>query len=182
MFGHGKDKDKLEASSREDSLLRQILEELQDLTRQQRIFNKLQAGTLVVLEHLNAVLTPALTSARLSIMPATIPVGGVANAVINGLDQNGQPFVLDATYKVVYRAATPADVDFGAPNPDGSCQITGVGVDAGDAIVADITRPDGFVITTSSDTLTIVPATATPVLTSATLSLTAAAVAAAKKA
>lgn len=112
---------------------------------------------------------PHLTSARTIVMPKTIQVGQTANAAIQGLDQFGKPFPLDATYQVAYSAATPADVSFSPVNPDGSDTVAGINPDAGDAISATITRPDGVVITASADTLMITAAT--PVLTSAAVVL-----------
>jgi len=89
------------------------------------------------------------------------------------LDQNGQPFTLDATYTEAYSASAPADVTVGATNADGSATITGVAADPGDTIGCVITRPDGVQITAGTDVLTITPVTPpTPVLTSATVVLT----------
>ena len=104
-------------------------------------------------------------------MPKTIPVGGTANAAIVGLDQNGKPFTLDATYTVAYASSAPADESFSPVNPDGSDTIAALAASAasGDQISATITRPDGVVITATPDVLTITPVT--PVLTSASVVL-----------
>jgi len=114
---------------------------------------------------------PILTKARISIMPKTVPVGGTANAVIKGVDQNGQPFVLDATYKVTYQSSAPADESFSPVNADGSDTIAALAPSAasGDQISASITRPDGVVINATPDVLTITAATL--VLTSASVVL-----------
>jgi hypothetical protein len=127
---------------------------------------------LVALQEILQVLRrPILTFARVTIMPKTVPVGGTANAVIQGLDQNGQPFVLDATYKVAYQSSTPADESFSPVNADGSDTIAALAASpaAGDQISATITRPDGVVISATPDVLTITAAT--PVLTSASVVL-----------
>jgi hypothetical protein len=113
---------------------------------------------------------PHLTKARIVIMPKQIQVGQTAQAVIQGFDQNGNPFPLDSSYGVTYSASNPADVSFSSPvNPDGSDTITGLAVDAGVAIGATITRPDGAVVSATADTLTIVAPP--PVLTTATVVL-----------
>jgi len=108
-----------------------------------------------------------LTKARVIITMKTVQVGGTANAVIQGLDQNGQPFPLDATYKVAYQSSTPADESFSPVNPDGSDTIAALAASpaAGDQISATIQRPDGVVISATPDVLIITPAV--PVLTSA---------------
>jgi hypothetical protein len=111
---------------------------------------------------------PILTKASIDLMPKTIEVGQTANAVINAVDQFGNPFPLTGL-AVQYVASIPGDVTFGPVNPDGSDTITGVNADAGNAISANITRADGTVITAAPDTLTITPAV--PVLTSATVVL-----------
>ncbi len=157
-------------NSPEIKLLFHILEQLRSNHEVEVQERKLLAGALIALESINERLTPTLTRARITIMPASIQVGKTATATIQGLDQNGQPFPLDETYTVQYSASAPADVSFGAPNPDGSVVITGVNPDAGDNILASITRPDGVVIQTNADTLTVTAATVS-VLTSATLSL-----------
>lgn len=105
-------------------------------------------------------------------MPKTVNVGDKAKAIINGLDQNGQPLALDSTYTVSYSASNPASVSFGTPNPDGSVEITALAADPGNTIGAVITRPDGGTVTASPDVLTIVtPPPPAPVLTSASVSL-----------
>ena len=116
---------------------------------------------------------PQLFQGKVNLMPKTIQVGGTSLATLVCLDQNGQPFTLDATYKEQYSASAPADVTVGTPNADGSATITGVAADPGDTIGCSITRPDGVVITAGTDVLTITPAPPpTPVLTSATVVLT----------
>ena len=166
MFGRGDDK-KIEL---------EVLEALREFSKRLRDLEKVSAGMLVVLENINDILSPAppvLTIMRLTIMPQTVPVGGQAMAVLSGFDQNGNPIVLDTTYKVAYTAAVPADVSFGTINADGSCLVTGVNADAGDAIVAQVTRPsDGAVITSSQDILTVTAVSTAPVLSSVTLTLT----------
>lgn len=108
-----------------------------------------------------------LAKARIELMPKTIQVGQTSTALIQGLDQNGQPFAIQAS-DVSLTAAVPADVSFGTPtaNPDGSVSIvvTGVNADTGDGITATVLG-----VTSNSDTLTIsAPA---PVLTSLQLTL-----------
>ena len=115
------------------------------------------------------LLTPKLYSARIDVMPKTVHVGDVSKATLVGLDQNGQPFPIDATYQVAYSAANPATATFGVPAADGSADVTAVAADPGNAISAAITRPDGQVIQASPDTLVIEAAAA--VLTSASVSL-----------
>lgn len=106
---------------------------------------------------------PHLVKGKVKIMPKQIQVGETAQAVLQGVDQFGQPFPLDATYTVVPTASNPSDVSVGPVNPDGSFTLTGIAADAGDSIGAQVTRPDGTVISFTPDVLTIVaPA---PVLT-----------------
>ena len=106
---------------------------------------------------------PHLTRGRLIVMPKQIQVGETAQAILQGVDQFGNPFPLDSSYTVVPTASAPGDVSVGPVNPDGSFTITGLAADAGDAIGAQVTRPDGTVIAFTPDTLVIVaPA---PVLT-----------------
>ena len=106
---------------------------------------------------------PHLTRGRIIVMPKQIQVGETAQAVLQGVDQFGNPFPLDASYSVVPTASAPADVSVGPVNPDGSFTITGIAADPGDSIGAQVTRPDGTVITFSPDTLVI--AAPAPVLT-----------------
>ena len=113
----------------------------------------------------------ALTFARVIIVPKTIQVGQTAQAAIQGLDQNGQPFPLDSTYQVVYTASSPSDVTITTPNPDGSATITGVNPNPGIQVGATITKPDGSTVTATPDTLVIQAVTPTPVLTSASVVL-----------
>lgn len=125
----------------------------------------IRLDTLIILQKQK----PHLTKARIIVMPKSIQVGQTANITLQGFDQNGQPFPLDASYGVQYSASTPADVEFSAPGPDGSGTVKGLAVDAADAIGATITRPDGVVITANADALSI---TAPPaVLTSASVVL-----------
>ena len=106
---------------------------------------------------------PHLSKGKVIVMPKTIEVGQTAQAVLQGVDQNGNPFPLDASYRVQPTASNPADVESGTPNPDGSFVVTALAVDPADMIGAQVTRPDGTTITFDPDTLTIEPAT--PVLT-----------------
>ena len=101
---------------------------------------------------------PILIKAKVIIMPKTIPVGGTAQAAIQGFDQNGKPVVLDSTYTVTPSASAPSDVSFSPVNPDGSFTVVGVNADPGDSIGASITRPDGSVIQASADVLTVTAA------------------------
>lgn len=112
---------------------------------------------------------PILTKGIVTIMPKQIQVGETAQAVLKGVDQNGNAFPLDATYVVTPTASAPSDVNVGPVSPDGSFQLTGVAADSADSIGAQITRPDGVVLTATPDILTILAPP--PVLTSVTVSL-----------
>ncbi|SRR5258708_7721352 len=109
-----------------------------------------------------------LSKARVTVMPKTISVGETATATIQGLDQFGKAFPLDATYQVVYNQSNPADATFATPGPDGTALLTANVADT-DIIGATITRPDGSVVTAGTDTLTINPPVA--VLTTANVVL-----------
>jgi hypothetical protein len=132
---------------------------------------RLAGQQVLILSDIRALLKhkSILVKARIIIMPKTIAVGGTALAIIQGLDQNGKPFPLDATYPTAYTAANPSNVSFGPVSPDGSDTITGVAADPGDSIGANITRPDGVVIAATPDVLTITAPV--PVLTSAAVVL-----------
>lgn len=107
---------------------------------------------------------PILVKGKVFIMSKSVVVGSSVLAVIQGFDQNGNPFPLDASYKVAYAASAPSDVSFGAVNPDGSDVVTGVAADPGDSISATIQRPDGVVISADPDVLVVTAPV--PVLTS----------------
>lgn len=102
-------------------------------------------------------------------MPKTINAGETATATIQGFDQFGKAFPLDATFQVAYTQSNSADATFGPTNPDGSASLTANTADT-DTIGAIITRPDGTVVTATPDVLTI-NAAAIPVLTTATVVL-----------
>jgi hypothetical protein len=104
-------------------------------------------------------LTPKLQKGSVNLMPKTIAVGGTSLATLALVDTTGAPMVIDATYTVQYSASNPASVSVGTVNPDGSAVITGVSADPGNTIGATVTRPDGVVITLSSDTLVITAVT-----------------------
>lgn len=120
---------------------------------------RLAGQQVLILSDIRSLLKhkPILTQARITIMPKTIEVGQTAPVVLQGFDQNGGAFPLDATYKVVPSGSNPSNATFSAPTPDGGFVATGVAVDPGDVIGASVTRPDGVVIQAATDTLTIVP-------------------------
>lgn len=130
-------------------------EELQVL----KDIRRLEGQQVLILSDIRSLLKQKsiLTQARIIVMPKQIEVGQTAQAVVQGFDQNGGAFPLDATYSVVPSGSNPSNATFSAPAPDGSFVATGVAVDPGDVIGASITRPDGVVIQAATDTLTIVP-------------------------
>lgn len=103
---------------------------------------------------------------ELEIMPKTIVVGAVSNAVLKATGTDGNPYNLTSADTIALSAAVAGDVTFGTPTfpGDGTAVIpvTGVNADSGDAISAVV---DG--ITSNSDTLTIT----SPVVSVASLSL-----------
>ena len=147
MAGDHTDKELLRSIG---ATLREILEEVEEIRRS---------------------LKPKLTQGRIWIMPKTIKVGESATATLQGLDQNGQPFVIDAKYGVVYTASAPGDVMFSPPGTDGSDVVLGVNADPSVSITASVTRPDGVVVSFAGDVLDVEPQTPVPVLTSGTVVL-----------
>jgi hypothetical protein len=139
----------------------------QDVDYIKKLVSKIYSQNIEILQLLRQ--KPILLEARVEIMPKTIQVGQTATATLQTTWSDGQTHTLDSTYQVSYAAANPSNVSFAPPAADGSDVVTGVAADPGDAISAVITRPDGAVVTASSDILTIVaPA---PTLVSATVVL-----------
>jgi hypothetical protein len=131
---------------------RELREELRLLRRENKELRRIEHD---VRPHLN------LSKGQVNLMPKTIPVGGTANATLNLVGSDGNPFKIDATYIVAYAASVAGDVSLGTVNPDGSVVITGVNADPGDVIGCTVTPPSGSgsPVTLTPDTLTITQVT-----------------------
>ena len=109
-----------------------------------------------------------INNLEITIMPKTIAVGEVAQAVLTAVDTDGKPFPLTSADTIALNASVPADVTFGTPvfNADGTASIpvTGVSADPSDVISATVDA-----VVSNSDTLTITPPA--PKLASVTLAL-----------
>ena len=109
-----------------------------------------------------------INNLEITVMPKTIAVGEVANAVLTAVGSDGKPFPLTTADTITLAASVPADVSFGAPvfNADGTATVpvTGVNADPSDAISATVDA-----VVSNTDTLTITPPA--PKLGSVTLAL-----------
>jgi hypothetical protein len=97
---------------------------------------------------------PRLIGGKVVLDMTQIQVGGTATATLVGVWSDGQQHSLDSTFQVQPLASNPSDVSVSTPGSDGSFVITGVAADAGDSITANVTRPDGTVISFTADTVT----------------------------
>jgi hypothetical protein len=135
---------------RDSSRDKEILKELREVSKKDdRILEEL--------EEIERDVHPHLTQGKVQIMPKTIAVGEAFKGSLALLDHEGNPFIIDARYKVVPVASNPASVTFDANiAPNGDFSGVGVAADAGQTISATVTRPsDGAVITLTGDTLII---------------------------
>lgn len=163
----------------DDFLLSQILDELRgirgDVSNLPKELRK-ELAELSLIEQDVHPKPPILLEGEVILMPATIAVGGTANATLNLIGSDGNPFTIDSTYTVAYAASVAGDVSLGTVNPDGSVTITGVNADPGDVIGCTVTPPNGGTpVVLTPDTLTITAGTTGVTLASGAVVLTAAA-------